>query len=76
MHAHHEKKHRDLSSSVPPVLDTRRDRTPLPLEWQKSLPEEESRTPAHPSEDAGGDADAAGARARLRAMRTAKGKAR
>jgi len=60
--ADHEKMHRDLSSSVPPVLDTRRDRTPVPLGWQ-SLSEEESRTPAHPSEDAEGAAGAAGARA-------------
>ena len=74
MHAHHEKTHRDLSSSVPPVPDTRRDRTPVPLGWQ-SLPGKESRTPAHPSEDTEGDAVVL-ERGSAWAMRAAKRKAR
>jgi len=76
MHAHREKTHRDLSSSVPPVLDTCHDRAPVSLEWQTGLPEEESRTPAHPSQHAEGNADAAGGEGPPVAVRAAQGKSR
>lgn len=58
MHADHKNIHHDLSSSVPPVLDTHREWAPSPLEWQKSLPEVDADNPkpARP-EDAGDDAN-------------------